>query len=128
MQNFWHFFAHELLDTISPLITFLASELSLDFAVFLIEFKKLDAAHNILALITQMCRFEVELTLVLKHEDLLLLANCNRGRPSQRFDFVNTYFSISRLLHYRGPLLCKPLLSELRVVSLFPVPVAFVPD
>jgi hypothetical protein len=77
MQNLGHLLAHECFNALSPWCVLFTCELGHDLVIFLIKFEELDATHHILALISQVIGFEVELALIFKHEDLFAFADCH---------------------------------------------------
>jgi hypothetical protein len=72
--------------------------------------------------------FPVEFTLKLVHEDLLLLADGDRCGALELFDFVDLNFGKRNGFLDGAEFFREPFLGEVGVVSLFPVPVSFVPD
>jgi hypothetical protein len=118
---------HKRFHSVDPSRVFLARQLSLNFVVLLVELVQLDPAHHILAVVGQVVSLEVEFSFKLKHKYLLALANCDACRPCKTFDLVYLYLSISCLLNNFSPFCCQPLLSEVSVITFFPVPITLVP-
>lgn len=105
-----------------------ARDIRLNLVVFLVKLVDLDFALACAPLIINFLGLPVDLSFELKHRHLFLLPYRHGGRTFELFNFVDLDLSVGFAHFNVAPLLNEEFLCEVRIVLLFPVPVALVPN